>query len=223
MMTQQVLQPGREPGTDDEPLPTACTTRRRSRTGLGVLAALVVVGIISLLGGWDIILAERDEDVASVSPGETTHADPFDVTFLRAFHATDLDPVIRPKSGKRLLLISLNVVNTGKAMVSSTLLTRALDPDLPLTTMNNEPDGQADPAELYRFQDTQKQGSFQPGLPQHLLAVWWQKETDPLPTEVTVTLSGYTYRESFLSSDKFWSDREAKISVTLPVEELKKR
>ena len=223
MMTQQVLQPGREPGTDDEPLPTACTTRRRSRTGLGVLAALVVVGIISLLGGWDIILAERDEDVASVSPGETTHADPFDVTFLRAFHATDLDPVIRPKSGKRLLLISLEVVNTGKTMVSSALLTRALDPDLPLATMNDEPDGQADPAELYRFQDAQRQGSFQPGLPQYLLAVWWQKETDPLPTEVTVTLSGYTYRESFLSSDKFWSDREAKISVTLPVEELKKR
>ena len=222
-MTQQVLQPGREPGTDDEPLPTACTTRRRSRTGLGVLAALVVVGIISLLGGWDIILAERDEDVASVSPGETTHADPFDVTFLRAFHATDLDPVIRPKSGKRLLLISLEVVNTGKTMVSSALLTRALDPDLPLATMNDEPDGQADPAELYRFQDAQRQGSFQPGLPQYLLAVWWQKETDPLPTEVTVTLSGYTYRESFLSSDKFWSDREAKISVTLPVEELKKR
>ena len=223
MMTQQVLQPGREPGTDDEPLPTECTTRRRSRTGLGVLAALVVVGIISLLGGWDIILAERDESLASVSPGEVAHADPFDVTFLRAFHATDLDPVIRPKSGKRLLLISLEVVNTGKTMVSSALLTRALDPDLPLATANDEPDGQADPAELYRFQDAQRQGSFQPGFPQYLLAVWWQKETDPLPTEVTVTLSGYTYRESFLSSDKFWSDREAKISVTLPVEELKKR
>ena len=223
MMTQQVLQPGREPGTDDEPLPTACTTRRRSRTGLGVLAALVVVGIISLLGGWDIILAERDESLASVSPGEVAHADPFDVTFLRAFHATDLEPMIRPKSGKRLLLISLEVVNTGKTMVSSALLTRALDPDLPLATMNDEPDGQADPAELYRFQDAQRQGSFQPGLPQYLLAVWWQKETDPLPTEVTVTLSGYTYRESFLSSDKFWSDREAKISVTLPMEELKKR
>lgn len=222
-MTQQVLQPGRKPGTDDEPLPTACTTRRRSRTGLGVLAALVVVGIISLLGGWDIILAERDESLASVSPGEVAHADPFDVTFLRAFHATDLEPMIRPKSGKRLLLISLDVVNTGKTKVSSALLTRALDPDVPLVTMNDEPDGPADLAELYRFQDTQKQGSFQPGLPQRLLAVWWQNEAEPLPTEVTVTLSGYTYRESFLSSDKFWYDREAKISVTLPMEELKKR
>ena len=139
MMTQQVLQPGREPGTDDEPLPTACTTRRRSRTGLGVLAALVVVGIISLLGGWDIILAERDESLASVSPGEVAHADPFDVTFLRAFHATDLEPMIRPKSGKRLLLISLEVVNTDKVMASSTLLTRALDPDLPLATMTARP------------------------------------------------------------------------------------
>ena len=89
--------------------------------------------------------------------------------------------------------------------------------------MNDEPDGQADPAELYRFQDAQRQGSFQPGLPQYLLAVWWQNEAEPLPTEVTVTLSGYTYRESFLSSDKFWYDREAKISVTLPMEELKKR
>ena len=223
MMTQQVLPSGQEPGTGNEPQPAVHTTKRRSRTGLGFLAAVVIIGIISLFGGWDIIVAERDESVVSVSPGEVTHADPFDVTFLRAFYATDLDPVIRPKSGKRLLLISLNVVNTGKAMVSSTLLTRALDPDLPLTTMNNEPDGQADPAELYRFQDTQKQGSLQPGLPQHLIAVWWQKETAPLPTEVTVTLSGYTYRESFLSSDKFWSDREAKISVTLPVEELKKR
>ena len=222
-MTQQVRQPGRAPGTDDEPLPTACTTRRRSRTGLGVLAALVVVGIISLLGGWDIILAERDESLASVSPGEVAHADPFDVTFLRAFHATDLEPMIRPKSGKRLLLISLEVVNTDKVMASSTLLTRALDPDLPLATMNDEPDGQADPAELYRFQDAQRQGSFQPGLPQYLLAVWWQNEAEPLPREVTVTLSGYTYRESFLDRQKSWFDREEKVSVTLPVEDVKNR
>ena len=223
MMTQQVLQPGREPGTGNEPLPAVHTIKRRSRKGLGFLVAVVIIGIISLLCGWDIIVAERDESLASVSPGEVAHADPFDVTFLRAFHATDLEPMIRPKSGKRLLLISLEVVNTGKTMVSSALLTRALDPDLPLATMNDEPDGQADPAELYRFQDAQRQGSFQPGLPQYLLAVWWQNEAEPLPREVTVTLSGYTYRESFLSSDKFWYDREAKISVTLPMEELKKR
>ncbi len=222
---QQAPQHGREQDSGDEPLPTptAHTTKRRSRAGLGVLTALIIIGAISLLGGWDVILAERGESLASVSPGEVAHADPFDVTFLKAFHTTDLDPVIRPKSGKRLLLISLDVVNTGKTKVSSALLTRALDPDVPLVTMDDEPDGPADLAELYRFQDTQKQGSFQPGLPQRLLAVWWQNEAEPLPTEVTVTLSGYTYRESFLGSDKSWSGREAKISVTLPVEELKKR
>ena len=222
-MTQQVLPSGQEPGTGNEPLPAVHTTKRRSRKGLGFLVAVVIIGIISLLGGWDIIVAERDESLVSVSPGEVAHADPFDVTFLRAFHTTDLEPMIHPKSGKRLLLVSLEVVNTDKTMVSSALFARALVPDLPLTTMNNEPDGQADPAEFYRFQDTQKQGSFQPGLPQRLLAVWWQDETTPLPTEVTVTLSRHIYRESFLSSDKFWFDREAKISVTLPVEELKKR
>ena len=37
-----------------------------------------------------------------------------------------------------------------------------------------------------------------------------------------MTLSGYTYRESFLDGQKSWFDREPKISVTLPVEELKK-
>ena len=222
MMTQQVLPSGQEPGTGNEPLPAVHTTKRRSRTGLGFLAAVVVIGIISLLGGWDIIMAERDETLVSVSPGEMAHADPFDVTFLRAFHATDMEPMIRPKSGKRLLLISLDVVDTDKIMVSSTLLSRALEPNLPLATMNNEPDGQAEPAELYRLQDNQHQGSFQPGLPQRLIAAWWQDEASPLPTEVTVTLSGYTYRESFLDGQKSWFDREPKISVTLPVEELKK-
>ena len=222
MMTQQVLPSGPGPGTGDEPLPAIRTTKRRSRTGLGFLAAVVVIGIISLLGGWDIIMAERDETLVSVSPGEMAHADPFDVTFLRAFHATDLEPMIRPKNGKRLLLISLDVVDTDKIMVSSTLLSRALEPNLPLATMNNEPDGQAEPAELYRLQDNQHQGSFQPGLPQRLIAAWWQDEASPLPTEVTVTLSGYTYRESFLDGQKSWFDREPKISVTLPVEELKK-
>ena len=222
MMTQQVLPSGPGPGTGDEPLPAIRTTKRRSRTGLGFLAAVVVIGIISLLGGWDIIMAERDETLVSVSPGEMAHADPFDVTFLRAFHATDMEPMIRPKSGKRLLLISLDVVDTDKIMVSSTLLSRALEPNLPLATMNNEPDGQAEPAELYRLQDNQHQGSFQPGLPQRLIAAWWQDEASPLPTEVTVTLSGYTYRESFLDGQKSWFDREPKISVTLPVEELKK-
>ncbi len=224
MMTRQVLPSGQEPGTGDEPLPAACTTKRRSRTGLGILAAVVIIGIISLLGGWDIIMAERDESLVSVSPGEVAHADPFDVTFLRAFHTTDLEPMIHPKSGKRLLLVSLEVVNTDKTMVSSTLLARALVPDLPLTTMNNEPDGQADPVEFYRFQDTQKQGSFQPGLPQRILAAWWQDETTPLPTEVTVILSRYTHHESSIMEGLMsWSDREEKVAVTLPVEELKKR
>ena len=225
MMTRQVLPSGQEPGTGDEPLPAACTTKRRSRrTGLGILAAVVIIGIISLLGGWDIIMAERDESLVSVSPGEVAHADPFDVTFLRAFHTTDLEPMIHPKSGKRLLLVSLEVVNTDKTMVSSTLLARALVPDLPLTTMNNEPDGQADPAEFYRVQDDQKQGSFQPGLPQRILAAWWQDETTPLPTEVTVTLSRYTHHESSIMEGLMsWSDPEEKVAVTLPVEELKKR
>ena len=145
-MTQQVLPPGQEPGTGNGPLPAVHTTKRRSRTGLGFLVAVVIIGIISLLGGWDIIVAKRDESLVSVSPGEVAHADPFDVTFLRAFHATDLEPMIRPKSGKRLLLISLEVTNTDKTMVSSTVLARALDPDLPLATKNDEPDGQAEPA-----------------------------------------------------------------------------
>jgi hypothetical protein len=223
MMTQQVLPSGPGPGTGDEPLPAIRTTKRRSRTGLGFLAAVVVIGIISLLGGWDIIMAERDETLVSVSPGEMAHADPFDVTFLRAFHATDMEPMIRPKSGKRLLLISLDVVNTDKIMVSSTLLARALEPNLPLATMNNEPDGQAEPADFYRIQDHQEQRSFQPGLPQRILAAWWQDEASPLPTEVTVTLSGHTHQGSSVTEGlMFWSDREEKVSVTLPVEELKK-
>ena len=224
MMTQQVLPPGQEPGTGNEPLPAVHTTKRRSRTGLGFLVAVVIIGIISLLGGWDIIVAKRDESLVSVSPGEVAHADPFDVTFLRAFHATDLEPMIRPKSGKRLLLISLEVVNTDKTMVSSTVLARALDPDLPLATKNDEPDGQAEPAELYRVQDAQKQGSFQPGLPQRILAAWWQDETPPLPAEVTVTLSRHTHHESSIMEGLMsWSDPEEKVAVTLPVEDLKKR
>ena len=214
-MTQQVLPPGQEPGTGNGPLPAVHTTKRRSRTGLGFLVAVVIIGIISLLGGWDIIVAKRDESLVSVSPGEVAHADPFDVTFLRAFHATDLEPMIRPKSGKRLLLISLEVTNTDKTMVSSTVLARALDPDLPLATKNDE---------LYRVQDAQKQGSFQPGLPQRILAAWWQDETTPLPAEVTVTLSRHTHHESSIMEGLMsWSDPEEKVAVTLPVEELKKR
>ena len=224
MMTQQVLPSGQEPGTGNELLPAVHTTKRRSRTGLGFLAAVVIIGIISLLGGWDIIMAERDESLVSVSPGEVAHADPFDVTFLRAFHATDLEPMIHPKSGKRLLLVSLEVLNTDKTMVSSALFARTLVPDLPLATKNDEPDGQVEPAELYRVQDDQEQGSFQPGLPQRILAAWWQDETTPLPTEVTVTLSGHTHQESSVMEGlMLWSDREEKVSVTLPVEEVKNR
>lgn len=224
MTTQQVLPPGPEPATGDEPLPTARATKRRSHVGLGIVAGLIIIGVISLLGGWDVILAKRDDTLPSVPPGEMTHADPFDVTFLRAFYATDLEPMIHPKSGKRLLLISLEVVNTDKTMVSSALFARTLVPDLPLATKNDEPDGQVEPAELYRVQDDQKQGSFQPGLPQRLIAAWWQDETTPLPTEVTVTLSGHTHQESSIMEGlMLWSDREEKVSVTLPVEEVKNR
>lgn len=225
MTTQQVLPPGPEPATGDEPLPTARATKRRSHVGLGIVAGLIIIGVISLLGGWDVILAKRDDTLPSVPPGEMTHADPFDVTFLRAFHATELKPSLHPQEGKRLILISLDVLNTSDTMAGWTVLTNALEPDFPLATFNNEPDGPADATGLYRFQDAHQQGDLQPGLPQRLLVVWKQSETEPLPAEITVTLSGYTYREASLplSSQKSWYDREKKVSVTLPVEEMKNR
>ena len=102
MTTQQAPPPGRTP-VSGEPLPTPRPKNKGSRfascLGLTLVAGLITAGLISLFGGWDTILAERDKALPVVAAGETVHAEPFDVKFLKAFHAVEAKPTFLPSPG----------------------------------------------------------------------------------------------------------------------------
>ena len=78
---------------------------------------------------------------------------------------------------------------------------------------------------IFRGQDLQQnravaQRSFQPGLTQYVVAAWAQNKTEPLPTELTLTLSEFTYRASSVYGGMYWFDKKEKFSINIPVEEL---
>ena len=78
---------------------------------------------------------------------------------------------------------------------------------------------------IFRGQDLQQnravvQRSFQPGLTQYVVAAWAQNKTEPLPTELTLTLSEFTYRASSVYGGMYWFDKKEKFSISIPVEKL---
>ena len=224
MTTQQVPPPGRNP-VSGEPLPTPRPKNKGSRfascLGLTLVVGLITAGLISLFGGWDTILAERDKALPVVAAGETVHAEPFDVKFLKAFQAVEAKPTFRSRPGKRWLFITMEVTNATQQSIHRALLVKSLSlkADGLTSEFGSTP---SDPA-LYRLPDGLSPDSFQPGLTQKIVAAWQQNDSEPLPKELTVTLSENSYRKSSLTGEKAWFDPEEKISATLTVEELKQQ
>lgn len=224
MTTQQVPPPGQDP-VSGEPLPTPRPKNKGSRfascLGLTLVVGLITAGLISLFGGWDTILAERDKALPVVAAGETVHADPFDVKFLKAFQAVEAKPNFLPRPGKRWLFITLEATNTTQQSVYPTLLTKSLS--LKADGLTSEFGSTTIDPKLYRLPDGLSPVFFQPDLTQKIVAAWQQNDSEPLPKELTVTLSENSYRESSLTGEKAWFDPEEKFSATLTVEELKQQ
>ena len=223
MTKQQVPPPGRNP-VSGEPLPTPRIKGKGSGfvscLGLTLVAGLITAGLISLFGGWDTILAERDKALPVVAAGETVHAEPFDVKFLKAFQAVEAKPTFRSRPGKRWLFITMEVTNATQQSIHRALLVKSLSlkADGLTSEFGSTP---SDPA-LYRLPDGLSPDFFQPGLTQKIVAAWQQNDSEPLPKELTVTLSENSYRESSLTGEKAWFDPEEKFSA-LTVEELKQQ
>lgn len=224
MTTQQVPPPGRNP-VSGEPLPTPRIKGKGSGfvscLGVTLVAGLIIAGLISLFGSWDTILAERDKTLPVVAAGETVHADPFDVKFLKAFQAVEAKPTFLPKPGKRWLLITMEATNTTQQYVYSALLSKSLS--LQADGLASEFASSATDPVLRRLPDGLPPASFQPDLTQKIVAAWQQHDSEPLPKELTVTLSENSYRTSSLTGEKGWFDPEKKFSATLTVEELKQQ
>ena len=219
MTKQQVPPPGQDP-VSGEPLPTPRPKNKGSRfascLGLTLVAGLITAGLISLFGGRDTILAERDKALPVVAAGET-----FDVKFLKAFQAVEAKPTFRSRPGKRWLFITMEVTNATQQSIHRALLVKSLSlkADGLTSEFGSTP---SDPA-LCRLPDGLSPDFFQPGLTQKIVAAWQQNDSEPLPKELTVTLSENSYRESSLTGEKAWFDPEEKFSATLTVEELKQQ
>ena len=210
------------------PTPMAVPRRRRAwlTVGLSALTGLLLVGVIGLFGGWETASSQREEALPAISPGERVRVEPFDLTPVKAVHATQLDPILYAEDGVRWLILLMEVTNTagfpvgnGTLQSTATLDVAGLLPspyiELPLAAADRVVS-----ESVFRVVDSLPQRTVQPGLAQRLAFVWRQDSREPPPESLTFTLQRHTYRTSNLEPAYDWFDPKPVATVTLPVEEL---
>lgn len=141
---------------------------------------LALVSLVSLNGGWNSIIAERDISLPNIKVNESVHAEPFEARFIRASITDDLKSLGIPKQdGKRGILIYLETMITTDFSVSSDILSKSLTlqaSELSEVYALPEDSEKPDPRPIiFRGQDLQQnravvQRSFQPGLTQYVEA-----------------------------------------------------
>lgn len=234
MTTWRTQTTDERPACHDE-LSPGNARRRPSRSSAIILVLtgmvmLALVSLVSLNGGWNSIIAERDISLPNIKVNESVYAEPFEARFIRASITDDLKSLGIPKQdGKRGILIYLETMITTDFSVSSDILSKSLTlqaSELSEVYALPEDSEKPDPRPIiFRGQDLQQnravvQRSFQPGLTQYVVAAWAQNKTEPLPTELTLTLSEFTYRASSVYGGMYWFDKKEKFSISIPVEKL---
>lgn len=187
-------------------------------TTIGLLLAIALLVTIGWLGGWDAV-SDDGEALPVADPGETITADPFTFVIGSARYGDELPPIARAAEATRYLFVSAEVTNTSNRPLSATFyLAAAVRVELP-GLQSQWGDNPTRP-EIFRGLDALSQGEMQPGLTYSLVFMWVQDASAPPPSELTVTLSKYTFRQSVLDGAQRWMDIEDASEVLVPVKPI---
>lgn len=199
-------------------------------TNVAVGALVLILAGVGLTGGWGAVAAEADAEADTVptkAAGEVFTAKPFQLAITKA-RAFDELPGVLPKSkGARYLVVAADVTDTDARYVEDDAgITRHLIDDdavsidaKGLVDQLGKPltEGKAPRPTVLRVNDTQRQAAFQPGVLTPVIVVFEQASSEPVPTELTVTVNSFTWRKSTLDNHYFWADPKPAAKVTLPV------
>lgn len=178
-----------------------------------LLVTLGLIGLSGLLGGWGTATAEHEE-IPIIDAGESTAADPFQITALEAFWSDD--PGAFGFAGESTFLFLRAHVESGhgEAIPAPVLLdsltmrvAEELEPEPGMFSNSFTDDGSTGTPVAYRAIDGQSVRGVQPGLGQEYWFMWALPLDTPRDGEVEVQFFSHTWRQSALEDAHIWADR----------------
>lgn len=192
-----------------------------SPANLFLLAALAVLFLIGLFGGWDK-LAEKKTAVPTASLGQELVANPFKLKFSKGFWFTHVPDLYSLRSDERGLLVTVDVTNVSKAPVEGEELERAFRlTEGGLLSLGSPVASEKAAPEIKRGADLRTAYAVQPGLPTRLALFWTQKASLPVPKELTLVVYKQTFRQSRLDGSMRYFDPTETVTVKVPLSEFK--
>ena len=185
-------------------------------TRLLVAAAALLVLVVGLVGGWDKVAAVETV-VPTATPSVATTATPFEFTVKRARHGMALQPIAYEQEDLRYLFVTADVTLRSDQPVDVGVLADAISIDAKGLDAGF---GTVATAAIYRMSDALGQRMLQPNITTPLVFIWRQSLTEPVPTELTVTLKQHVWMKSTLEDYTYWQQPTTVAELTLPVEEL---
>ena len=187
-----------------------------------LMAGAVVLLVSGLFGGL------RDAPVEAAEPlvvGRAHDAAPFTLTVERARWTSDLGEIGKTERGRYLVVI-VKVRTDADRSVDLSVLQQALAlKDLAgmYAAMGGDkivPSEKAKPS-VYVLADGTRMSALTPGLTYELAYVWEQRQSEPLPAELSVASRSHTWRQSSLDDQMNWFDETIDAVGTVPVTEAK--
>lgn len=186
---------------------------------LAVGGAAGVMAVAGALGGFEAVSTATDE-LPVVEVAEVATAAPFEITVNGVRYGETLGTVAPEKDGVRYLFVVADVTNTAERPVySGTTLNSQVRIDADGLLPNPASLNKDNPAS-YRTLDQLGLAWLQPGVTVPTVFIFEQDAAEPLPEEVTVTLSSSTWRASLMDGSFDWRDAAPAVEIVAPVKEL---
>lgn len=165
---------------------------------LNVLAliGLLIIGVIGLVGGWGEATASA-KDVPVVQPDQPITAAPFEITVQRARTASEFKPIALKDPEFRYLFLVVKVTSSSEIPVPAYVLSKAIKVDAAGLQTGRKASGESYvmTPEVYRMIDSLRATTLQPGLTYDLVLSWKQRQSEPVPTTLSVAVASQTYDE----------------------------
>lgn len=186
------------------------------RLPLGVAAVGVVVS--APFGGWR---AAAPEPQPVVEVQETVDAAPFEVELERAYHTPlPSDSFVELDPGQEYVVVLGTVTSRHDSSVSGSLFSQAVEAvDLPdPVSAGGDPAEEGDPVTglLYSAQDSTLLRQVGPDLA-HEFGLVFISAAGSFPEELTLEISGYTWRQDTFTQLDGWHDPAAVARVVVPL------
>ncbi|SNU01842.1 hypothetical protein SAMN06298212_11830 [Ruaniaceae bacterium KH17] len=187
---------------------------------IGLLLGALLLLAVGVFGGWGAV-GDAVEDVEILEVGQSAETSPFTLTPSRARVFDELAGVFYAEDGYRYIAVLMTVENTTDTFVSTETLREGTTIDAAgVRTIELEAGPRVIDAEVRRGIDGLSQPTFQPGLPTEVVLAWQQAVTEPIPDEITIGFSDFTWRTSTLDGSMGWRDAVPAAQFVLPLEPL---